>query len=159
MSKALSLLACPECYNTSSLKLTDVADKKKRLSSYLKVYCDDCTFFHKFYTSPAATSNNYIRRGGNTMEINARALYGTWSIGIGFSLLSMLCGFLNMSPPLTQTSYDNMSNIIKAASKSVAEKIMSDAQQLAYAKVKKLLMLVCQSTVRGNEKDFNQLLV
>ena len=61
------------------------------------------------------------------MEINARAVCGTQRIGIGFLLLSKLCGFLNMPPSVTQTSYNNMSNIIKAASKSVAEKSMSDA--------------------------------
>ena len=61
------------------------------------------------------------------LEINARAVYGTRSIGIGFSLLSKLCGFLNMPPPMTQTSCNNMSNIIKAASKSVAVKSISDA--------------------------------
>ena len=60
------------------------------------------------------------------LEINARAVYGIRSIGIGFSLLSKLCGFLNMPPPMTQTSCNNMSNIIKAASKSVAEKSISD---------------------------------
>ena len=125
LSKVLSLLACPNCYNTSSLKLTDVADKKKGLSSYLKVYCDDCIFFHKFRTFPIVTSNNYIRRGGNTMEINARAVYGTRSIGIGFSL-STFCGFLNMPPSMTQTSY-NMSNVIKAIYENAAEKSMSDA--------------------------------
>ena len=127
LSKVLSLLACPNFYNTNSLKLTTVSDKKKGLSSYLKVYCDDCTFVHKFYTSPEVTSNNYVRRGGNTMEINARGVYGTRSIGIGFWLLSKLCGFLNMPPPMTQTSYNNMSNINKAASKGIAEKSMSDA--------------------------------
>ena len=59
LSKVLSLLACPNCY---SLKLTDVADKKKGLSSYLKVYCDDCTYFHKFHTSPIAIfgKNNHF---------------------------------------------------------------------------------------------------
>ena len=124
LSKVLSLLACPNY--TSSLKLTDVADKKKGPFSYLKVYCDDCTFFHKFHTFPIVTNNNYIRRGGNTMEINARAVYGTRSIGISFSL-SKFCGFLNMPPPMTQTSYNNMSNIIKAISKNAAEKSMSDA--------------------------------
>ena len=51
LSKVLSLLACPNCYNTSSLKLTDVADKKKGLSSYLKVYCDDCIFAHNLHLS------------------------------------------------------------------------------------------------------------
>ena len=126
-SKVLSSLACLNCYNTSSLKLIDVADKKKKLYSYLKVYCDDCAFVHKFCTSPVVTRNNYICRGKNTMlEINARAVYGIRSIGIGFSLLSKLCGFPNMPPPMTQTSCNNMSNIIKAASKSVAEKSISD---------------------------------
>ena len=32
LSKVLSLLACPNCYNTSPLKLTDVADKKYQVS-------------------------------------------------------------------------------------------------------------------------------
>ena len=48
LSKVLSLLACPNCYNTSSLKLIDVADKKKGLSSYLKVYCDTVHLFINF---------------------------------------------------------------------------------------------------------------
>ena len=87
LSKVFPRLACPNCYNTSSLKLTDVADKKKGLSSYLKVYCDDRTFAHKFYTSPVVTSNNYVSRGGNAVEINARAVYRTRSIEIVFSLL------------------------------------------------------------------------
>ena len=100
--KVLSLLVCPNCYNTSSQKLTGVP-KKKGLFSYLKVYCDDCTFVHTIYTSPVVTSNNYIRRYRNTMEINNRAVYGTRSIGISFLLLPKLCGFLNMPPPMTQT--------------------------------------------------------
>ena len=55
------------------------------------------------------------------MEINVRAACGTCTIGIDFSLLSKLCGFLNMLRPMPQTCYNNMSNILKAASKRVAE--------------------------------------
>ena len=36
LSKVLSLPVCPNCYNTSSLKLTDVADKKRDLPIILK---------------------------------------------------------------------------------------------------------------------------
>ena len=48
LSKVLSLLACPNCYNTSSLKLIDVADKKKGISSYVKAYCDTVHLFINF---------------------------------------------------------------------------------------------------------------
>ena len=48
-----------------------------------------------------------------------------------------------------------MSNIIKSASKNVAEKSMSDAA----ACLKKLVMLVCQSMIRGSEKEFQQRLM
>jgi len=96
----------------------------------LKVYCDRCTFAHEFYTSPAVTtSNDSRRRGMPTMEVNARAVYGFRSIGIGYALLTKLCGFLNMPPPMTKAGYDKMANRIKGASKSIAEKSMSEAAE------------------------------
>ena len=152
--KILSLLACPNCYNVSSLKLTNVANKKKGLYRHLKVYCDDCTFVHRFYTFHLVRSINDIPRGWNTIKINARADSGTCSIRINFSFLSKLCGFLKMLPTMTQTCYNKMSNIFKADSKRVAEKSISDA-----AACIKLLMLVYQSMVRGTKKDFQQLVV
>ena len=83
LSKVLSLLACPNCYNTSSLKLTDVADKKKGLSSYLKVYCEDCTFVHKSYNSPVVTSRSIpdagacLRKGQKSGDAGV-SVNGTW---------------------------------------------------------------------------------
>jgi len=85
------------------------------------------TFSHQFYTSPEVTSSpDERRRGKKAMEVNIRAIYG-FRIGIGFSLLSKLCGFLNMPPPMAKDSYDHTSNRIKLASKTVAEKSMSNA--------------------------------
>ena len=128
LSNVLSLLACPDCYGIGTMKLSDNVQKKKGLSSFLSIICGNCSFIHGFYTSPqVATSSDKKGRGVNAMEINIRAVYGFRHIGIGFSLLSKLCGILNMPPPMAKSSYENMSNIVKSACKTVAEKCMSDA--------------------------------
>ena len=113
LSNVLALLACPNCFTVCSMRLTDVAKKKKGLSCYLKIYCDRCAFIHEFYTPVVTTIKDSKRRGMPTMEVNARAVYGFRNIGIGFALITKLCGSLNMPPPMTKSIYDDMSNKIK----------------------------------------------
>ena len=128
LSKVLSILACPDCKNTFSLSLYEIVSQKIGLSSYLSIKCDVCDFSHQFYSSPSVTSSpDERRRGKKSMEINIRAVYGFRRIGIGHSLLTKLCGFLNMPTPMAKESYDHTSNRIKLATKEIAEKSMSNA--------------------------------
>ena len=128
LSKVLSILACPDCKNTNTLSLVEVSNKKIGLSSLLKIECNVCDYFHQFYTSPEISSSpDERRRGKKAMEVNIRVIYGFRNIGIGFSLLSKVCGFLNMPQPMAKDSYDHISNRIKMASKAVAEKSMLNA--------------------------------
>ena len=128
LSDVISLLGCPSCAHTGTLKLRDIFSKKRGFSRFLKIKCDNCMFAHEIFTSPGVkTSNDSHQRSSHSTEINARMVYGFRSIGVGFESISKLCGFLNMPTGMTQTSYTNMSNQIKWASKTVAEKSMSDA--------------------------------
>ena len=54
-------------------------------------------------------------------------VYGCRTVGAGYQALRKLCGHLNMPPPMTQDSYDNISNVIKEAARSVAENSMASA--------------------------------
>ena len=123
-----SLLACPNCSTTNTLKLQDIEDKKKGLARFMQIKCRDCEFKYSFYTSPQIDStNNNHRRGMKTMESNVGAAYGFQSIGVGYTPLTKLCGFLNMPPAMTKNVYNGLSYSIEIASKQVAEKSMSDA--------------------------------
>lgn len=128
LSKVVSILACPDCKNVNTFHLVEVSDKKLGLSSLLKLKCDTCDFSHQFYTSPEVSSSlDKKHRGKKSMEVNIRAVYGFRCIGVGYSLISKLCGFLNMPQPMAKESYDHLANRIKLASKTIAEKSMSDA--------------------------------
>ena len=61
------------------------------------------------------------------MEINVRTVYGFRSIGVVHKLLTKLCSFLNILPPMTKNTYDGLFCSIKVASKRVAQKSMFDA--------------------------------
>ena len=62
-----------------------------------------------------------------SIEINVRAVYAFWIIGVGHTSLAKLYGFLNMPPPTTKNACDGLSYWIKVASKQVVEKSVSDA--------------------------------
>jgi len=45
-------------------------------------------------------------------------VHGCQTVGVGYQALRNLCGHLNMPPPMTKDSYDNISNVIKEAARS-----------------------------------------
>ena len=60
----------------------------------------DREFKHSFSTSPQIDSTKDNGSSGRkTMEINIRTVYGFRSIGVGYTPLTELCVFLNMTPP------------------------------------------------------------
>ena len=73
LPNVFSLLACPNCSTTNTLKLQDIEDKKKGLARFMQIKCRDCEFKHSFYTSPQVDSTKDNRSRG--MKINVRAVY------------------------------------------------------------------------------------
>ena len=55
-----SLLACPNCSTTNTLKLLDIEDKKKGLARVMQIKYKDCKFKHSFCTSPQIDSTKTI---------------------------------------------------------------------------------------------------
>ena len=118
-----SLLACPNCSTTNTLKLQDIGDKRAGLARFMQIKCRDCEFKHIFYTSPRVDSTkDNCTREMKTMEINVRVVYGFRSIGVNHTPVTKLCGIFNMPPPMTKNVFDDLSYSIKVVSKQVAEK-------------------------------------
>ena len=82
---------------------------------------------YSFYTLTKIDSTKENRsRGIKTMDIKVRTVYGFRSIGVGHTLLTSLCRFLNMPPQMTRNAYDDVFYSIKVACKQVREKSMSN---------------------------------
>ena len=127
LSDVFSSFVCLNCFITNTCKLLDIEDKKG-LARFMQINCRDCEFKRSFYISRQIDSTKDNRsRGMKIMEITVRAVNVLRSIGVRHTPLTKLCGFLNMPPPMTKNAFDDLSYLIKVASKEVAEKSMSDA--------------------------------
>ena len=83
LSYVFSLLTCQNC---SALKFEDIEDKKKGLARFMQIKCRHCEINHRFSASSQIDTTKDNRcRGMKTMEINVRAVYSFWSIGVGHS--------------------------------------------------------------------------
>ena len=111
------LLACLNCLTTNTLKLLrDFEDKKNDLQDLCKLNVETVNLSIVFILHLRLTAPKTVV-----------AVYSFRSIGVGHTLLTKLCGFLNMPPTMTKNAYECLLNSIKVASKQVPEKSMSDA--------------------------------
>ena len=111
------LLAYLNCLTTNTLKLLrDFEDKKNDLQDLCKLNVETVNLSIVFILHLRLTAPKTVV-----------AVYSFRSIGVGHTLLTKLCGFLNMPPTMTKNAYECLLNSIKVASKQVPEKSMSDA--------------------------------
>ena len=130
LSNVFKVLSCPGCKGTDCINLSESG--KQGLASTLQLQCEFCLYKYSFATSRKCRPLNSTKKKKEKWcrkfnEVNLRIVYGCRTVGAGYQALRKLCGHLNMPPPMTQDSYDNLSNGIKEAAKSVAEKSMASA--------------------------------
>ena len=74
------LLACPECFLTDTIELTDLLQKKKGLASCLSLKCSSCGFSHRFYPSKSIDTG---KSGMKVFDIYVRTICGMRAVGGG----------------------------------------------------------------------------
>lgn len=116
VSAITKALACKVC--GGDVSISEKCSKRVGLASYFEIKCNSCN------TATLFCSSNMCEKS-NVHEINTRLLYGMRCIGIGLTPTKILCGILNVSPPLTRT--DKLSEAVGSALQSVAEKSMKAA--------------------------------
>jgi hypothetical protein len=116
VSAITKALACKEC--GGDITISEKCWKRSGLASYFEITCNDCGANTQFCSSNVCEKTN-------TYEINIRLFYGMRCIGRGLTPTKILCGMLNLSPPLTKT--DKLVEAVGSAIQSVAEHSMKAA--------------------------------
>lgn len=128
LASIFNVVSCPECHGVQCLKLSDIESKKKGLASYLILECSFCLYEHSFFTSKQVQyPYNEGRGGAKFFDVNARSIYASRQIGAGHEHLKKFCTYMNMPSPVLKGSFSKMTNKLKEAAKSIAEKSMNDA--------------------------------
>lgn len=92
-------------------------------ASVFSVNCENCNLNNKINSCPMIGPKH------NVPEVNIRLVYSLRSIGQGLAGLRTLCSLMNMPPPISQKSYDTITNKLKVASKKAAVKSMKEAAE------------------------------
>ena len=113
--------ACPICSNKINLS-SDLA-KKQGLAFLLEFRCERCRWNQKYYTSKQTEISKYK----TPFEINARAIVAVREIGKRLTSLKMLCGYLNMPPPMQIAAFNSLQTIVGKAYETVVTDSMNNA--------------------------------
>ena len=100
--------------------------KKQRLAFLLEFRCERCHWNQKHYTSKQTETSKYK----TPFEINTRAIAEMREIGKGLTSLKMLCGYLNMPPPMQIAAFSSLSIVGKAYETVVTDSMNNAAHEL-----------------------------
>lgn len=118
VSTITSSLTCKHC--NGSVTITEQTSKRIGLANFFTIDCSVCSTVTEFCNSRPNTCEDIT-----FYEINTRLFYGMRCIGKGLTPTKILCGVLNLSPPLTKT--DKLTAVVGTALKSAAEDSMKSA--------------------------------
>ena len=81
-------------------------DGKKGFCHLFKLSCDkNCGWYKSVYTSKEI---NKGKQGRKAFDVNIRSVVAFREIGKGHAAIETLCGYMNMPPPMNQTTYDDI---------------------------------------------------
>lgn len=115
LSSIFSTCLCPECLETG-LHLQEDLTKMQGFSTYLSVVCQ-CGYSRPFYSSKISSKSKRF-------NVNTRSVYAFRCIGIGHAGLKKFAGLMNIPTTFSKTTYQNISMILRDATKAVANKSM-----------------------------------
>ena len=114
---------CPDCKENIEYDIN--IDEKKGLSQSLKFSCYSCGWYKSFWTSREVKTKE---RGRKRFDINTRIIIAFREIGKAFASILTFCGFMNIPPPMTRKSFQDIQNsYVIPAYKDAAEKNMNDS--------------------------------
>lgn len=109
-------LCCNVCHSTVTY-----SEEVRGCASVFKFSCAGCKSVKKVNSSPMLG----IKK--SAPEVNLRLVYSMRCIGQGLAGLKTFCAVMNIPPPISQKSYDNIVRKIKCATKVAAENCMKTA--------------------------------
>ena len=106
---------CSHCETVNCLKVKE--ESREGLASVMKIYCENCEHDYSFHTSKRAS--------GGFFDCNFRFTYGLRCLGKGHEGGKLLCGVMNMPPPIAR--FDKLNNVLLNRVTEVSKRVMKNA--------------------------------
>ena len=88
----------------------DNIEDKNGLAHLLELSCLECDWTKSFWTSKKIDKNidGCKTRGKSVFDVNTRSDIAMKEIGEGYTALKTLCGYTNISPPMTSKTFSDI---------------------------------------------------
>ena len=120
---------CPACIG--SINIEHLISEKMGLAEFFSIYCNDCDWNQKFCPSKEC-SRDSSSSGRNSFDLNKRALIAFRENGHGYAAMTTFCWCMNMSPPIAQTTFDDLNSDLHNAYVQTAQESMTKAAKTVY---------------------------
>ena len=120
-----AFLVCKTCHS-ADFTIKEDYSRRKGFCSQLVFHCKSCKNSHAFPTSEVRSAGP---QGGQSHDVNRRAVLAALSMGCGRADFHRFCGIFNMPKLLAQDSWNNHVSAISNASDAVFQQSASHAVQ------------------------------
>ena len=101
MSILLLLCRCPDC--DSAVNISYLSNKKRGFALFFSIKCNRCSWENIFCSSIERDSG---KRDRKSYDINIRTLLAFREIGLGYSNIKKFCNVMNMTSPMSKSSFE-----------------------------------------------------
>ena len=113
---------CKGCSSTN-IFIKCTAEERQGFSQKFYLECKDCTWCHGFYSSPEHVFPDKDAKGKNPFQVNVRFVIAFREIGKENEAMRTFTKMMNMPPPLSHQTYNNINlslhNIYEKAAKEI----------------------------------------
>ena len=151
--------SCPDC--SSKVNLVHNMDAKNGLAHLLELSCLECDWTKSFWTSMKVDKNidGCKTRGKSGFDINTRSVIAMREIGKGHTALKTLCGYMNISPPMTPKTFSDIqdNNVIPSYIKASEINMKSAADELRSGNKDEIINTIISTDGSWQRRGFSSL--
>lgn len=122
MSLMVMLCRCPDC--CGSVNMIYEPTKKRGLALFFTIQCSDCSWKNTFCSSHERDTG---KTGRKSYDFNMRLIIAFREMGLGYSSMATFCNIMNMPPPMSRSSFENLQSELHIAYVKTARESMKNA--------------------------------
>lgn len=149
LTSMVSRAVCPTCH-TAGLVVRDTASKRKGLSSFLELHCDNSECPESVVSAahssrrvlperqPTDAGDDWSYRSGSSRDsfaVNVKVVVAARAIGIGHEQLSRFCAILGLPIPMHHKTFIAIGKKVHAAATKAVQENLAKARMITKEKV------------------------
>ena len=124
MSLMLIIVQCPNC--AATINIAYLIQEKMDLAQFFRLSCAECKWYIKIFTSKECCRTEPTP-GRNEYKISRRTIVTFRENGQCYAGMKTLCHWMNVLPPIAETTVDNINGCIDNAYVETPHKSMKNA--------------------------------